>query len=76
MPGWDIISALSYSENLLHEEKKEMRAGKVSDEMIHEAEDWFRGNSWTWRLPKPVLIKVPTGSSKSTFIMKNLEVLL
>lgn len=72
MAGWDIISAISDSRSLLPIVQTEMGTGRVSDTMTNEAEMWLANQRGIKVPPTPTLIKAPTGSGKSTFVMKDL----
>lgn len=72
MPGWDIISAISYNQNHLPIVKKAMGVGHVSDTMTTEIDRLLKRDNVALQLPRPILIKAPTGSGKSTFVMKDL----
>lgn len=74
MAAWDFIATIAGRHNLLSKEEIEMKPGRVSDLLVREAGVWFcSSNSYgTYNIPKPILIKAPTGSGKSTFIMRDL----
>lgn len=75
---WDVISLIS-SGCQLNKCDNYMRTGNLVEKMSGEAQEWFKNdyNKFAAKFAKtfppiPVLISAPTGSGKSTFVLKHL----